>query len=149
MRCKQCKCTFRKTHESRICGHCRRGIINPKIFKNYSFGIGYYSMTEDIKTPIESAGVELEEALTQSDEQWKEEYIKRQLQASCRRKTVTVDGSMYRVMKAISFLQGKPLGETYSTAVFEWASKKYPELVKDVQVQFQEDLEKSIQQSAE
>ena len=117
-------------------------MTNPKIYKTYE----NYTMTEEIKTPIESVGMEYEgHILTKSDEQWKEEYIKRQLQASCRRKSVTVDGSMYRVMKAVSFLQGKPLGETYSTAVYEWASKKYPELVKDVQAQFQEDLEKSIQ----
>ena len=98
-------------------------------------------MTEEIKNPVK--------LLTAEDEKWKEKYIERQLQSSCRRKSVTVDGSIYRVMKAISFLRGQPLGETYSIAVYEWASKRYPELIKDVQAQFQEDLEKSIQQESE
>ena len=98
-------------------------------------------MTEEIKNPVK--------LLTAENEKWKEKYIERQLQSSCRRKSVTVDGSIYRVMKAISFLRGQPLGETYSIAVYEWASKRYPELIKDVQAQFQEDLEKSIQQESE
>ena len=135
MRCKYCKSTFRKTHRSHICGYCRRGIINPKFIKQN------YTMTEEIKNPVK--------LLTGEDEKWKEKYIERQLQSSCRRKSVTVDGSIYRVMKAISFLRGQPLGETYSIAVYEWASKRYPELIKDVQAQFQEDLEKSIQQESE